>query len=119
MAKRGSAISRIIAASTILSAFVAITISATGRGDTTEQTQAEPYENALGRQDTRDVYPRKVPLLTGQLSLAAQQTSEFSSQARSEKADRLEPVEIGSAEYRTAETRTNRSSILTRIKVEP
>jgi hypothetical protein len=118
MAKSGIALSRIFAASTIVSAFVAITISATGRGDTTEQTQVEPYESVLGRQDVQDLFSQEAPLLIGEPSLEVQQKNALSSQARSEKADLLEPVEIGSAEYRTVETRTNRSSILTRIKIE-
>jgi len=123
----GSAIRTLITTSAVLLTFVAIAIGAADRGETTEQTQDERCKSAVwpmipatcfGGQDARDVYPRKASLDTDELILAAQQRNDLSPQAPSKKADRLEAVEIGSAEYRTVEIRTDAGSILTRIRIE-
>jgi hypothetical protein len=126
MANTGKSISKIIAATAVLSAFVVITVSATGREDPTQQTQDDLCENAvwpmipatcLGRQLAEVGYPQEPSGVGGEPVSAGQHVMELGSRAPSEKADRLEPAEIGGAEYRTVETRTNRSSILTRIRI--
>jgi len=104
----------------------ATVIGASNPGETSEQKQDVLCESAVwpmipatcfGRQPSRVVYQGTSAVKADEPIAVAHEIRKPSSVATSGKSDRLGPFNIMSAEYRTVETRTNRNSILTRIRI--
>lgn len=74
--------------------------------------------NCFGRYDDRDVRPETISVDVAQASAVGDQSAQLGAIGASGKTDLSQSAEIGVAEYRTVETRSDGVSVLMRVKIE-
>jgi len=122
----GNSIRSSLATATVLLTLAVVMMGA-NRGETAEQSLDAACESAVwpmipakcfGRYNNRDAYPEVIAVEAAQVSLTVDQGPQLTAIGASGKADLLQAPDIGDAQYRTVETRSDGVSILRRVKAE-
>lgn len=115
----------VLAATTIVGTLVAATIGFVDRGESADQQPAEACESAvwpaipatcLGKPQILDV--DKPVEMAVEADVLVDKDNQPNPLRTSGKADRLQPIEVGNARYRTVERRADGVSILTRVMIQ-